>query len=87
MTIALPRGASGAAAAPAAPPVAIIVDAEGISPLTLGAAARERLAASEFYWLDLFGGDDSERKSLLMQLGLEDADVIWVQRFGQAAAW
>jgi hypothetical protein len=42
------------------------------------------LAVTSFYWLDICGGDDMERRDLLSQIGLEEADIAWAQRFGQA---
>ena len=47
--------------------------------LTTGA-----VAAATFCWLDNFGGDDTERKALLAQVGLDETDLAWAQRFGQA---
>jgi Mg2+ and Co2+ transporter CorA len=70
---------------PEATPIAAIVDAAGVFPLTTASSAHERLAATAFCWLDIFGGNDTERKTLLAQIGLEETDLVWVQRFGQAA--
>lgn len=69
---------------PEVAPIAVIVDAAGTSHLTTASSAHERLAATAFYWLDIFGGDDTERKVLLDQIGLEETDLVWAQRFGQA---
>ena len=81
MSITVPEKAPSV---PEAAPVAAIVDAAGVFPLTTASSAHERLAASAFCWLDIFGGDDTERKALLAQIGLEESDLVWVQRFGQA---
>jgi hypothetical protein len=61
---------------PNATPIAEIADAAGVFPLTSASSAHERLAATAFCWLDIFGGND---------IGLEETDLVWVQRFGQAA--
>jgi Mg2+ and Co2+ transporter CorA len=82
MSVAVPKHAPSVAIVPA--PFAVIVDAAGVSPLTTAASARERLVATAFCWLDIFGGDDTERKDLLTQIGLEETDIAWMQRFGQA---
>lgn len=72
------------AAASAPKPMAILVDTTGISPLFTAADASERLTGSAFYWLDLFAGEESERKALLTQIGVDPTDLAWLQRFGQA---
>ena len=69
---------------PEAAPIAAIVNASGVFPVTTASSAHERLAASAFCWLDIFGGDDTERKALLALIGLEETDLVWLQRFGQA---
>jgi Mg2+ and Co2+ transporter CorA len=84
MSIAVPQQALSIAVTPEAMPIAVIVDAGGMSALTTAASARECLAANAFCWLDIFGGDDTERKALLAQVGLEEPDLVWAQRFGQA---
>jgi len=43
----------------------------------------EHLTGTSFCWLDICGGDDTERTDLLAESGLK-TDVVWVQRFGQA---
>jgi hypothetical protein len=65
---------------PEATPIAVIVDAAGVFLLTSASSAHERLAATAFCWLDIFGGNDTERKTLLAQIGLEETDLVWVQR-------
>lgn len=84
MSIAVPQQAPSIAVAPAATPIAVIVDAGGVSALTTAASAHGCLVANAFCWLDIFGGDDTERRALLAQIGLEEPDLVWVQRFGQA---
>jgi Mg2+ and Co2+ transporter CorA len=85
MNIAVPKQARSITVMPEATPIAVIVDAAGVSPLTTASSAHDRLAATAFCWLDIFGGNDIERKTLLAQIGLEETDLVWVQRFGQAA--
>ena len=85
MIIAVPKQALSKTVMPEATPIAVIVDAAGVFPLTTASSAQERLAATAFCWLDIFGGNDTERKTLLAQIGLEETDLVWVQRFGQAA--
>jgi hypothetical protein len=84
MSIADPKPAPSITVMPEATPIGVIVDAAGVSPLTAASSVHERLAATAFCWLDIFGGDDTERKALLAQIGLEETDLVWVQRFGQA---
>lgn len=64
--------------------VAMIVDATGVRPAAGLDALREQLRAGRFFWLDVYGGDDSVRSLHLSELGLEGADVARVLRFGQA---
>ena len=81
MSITVPKQALST---PEAAAIAVIVDAAGVSSLTTASSAHERLAASAFCWLDIFGGDDTERKALLALMELEETDLVWLQRFGQA---
>ena len=67
-----------------ASPVAVIVDARGVTPFFTPSAVLEHLTGTSFCWLDICGGDDTERTDLLAEIGLEETDVVWVQRFGQA---
>jgi Mg2+ and Co2+ transporter CorA len=65
-----------------APHMAVIVDAAGIrsaAPVDV----RDGIVAERFFWLDIFGGGESERTDFLNQLGLEADDITWAQRFGQ----
>jgi Mg2+ and Co2+ transporter CorA len=65
-----------------APRMAVIVDAAGIrsaAPVDV----RDGIVAERFFWLDIFGGGESERTDFLNQLGLEADDITWAQRFGQ----
>jgi len=65
-----------------AEPTAMVVDAAGVWPVAAAADLRGRIAS--FCWVDVFGGEESERKNLLIQLGLVDAEVASALRFGQA---
>jgi Mg2+ and Co2+ transporter CorA len=85
MTVAAPQQPMTIAAAAAAAPIAVIVDAAaGVSPVASAASLRERLAVTAFCWLDIFGGSDAERNELLSQTGFEEIDITWIQRFGRA---
>src|SRR6516165_9652834 len=84
MSLAIPKSVPETAIVPADQPLALIVDAAGISPLASARSARERLAAKAICWIDIFGGDDMGRKELLTEVGLEEIDITWAQRFGQA---
>src|ERR1700751_2017526 len=64
----------------AATPFAMAVDAAGVRPLASDADGRD--VAATFCWVDVFGGEEGERKKLLAQLGLEDADLAAVLRLG-----
>jgi Mg2+ and Co2+ transporter CorA len=61
-------------------PIALLVDAAGASPMTSAGLTCAPPAATAVSWLDVFGGDDAERKTLFGQLGLEETDVAWLQR-------
>lgn len=84
MTVAAPQQPMTIAVAAAAAPIAVIVDVAGVSPVASAASLRERLAATAFCWLDIFGGSDAERNELLSQTGFEEIDITWIQRFGRA---
>ena len=77
MTVAIPTQPADAPV-----PIATIVDAAGVWPLH--SASDDRLAATAFCWVDVFGGGEAARKSLLARLGVEEVDFFWAQRFGQA---
>jgi Mg2+ and Co2+ transporter CorA len=82
VTVAIPTQPADAPTLPAPAPIATIVDAAGVWPLH--SASDDRLAAPAFCWVDVFGGEEAARKALLARLGVEDADLAWAQRFGQA---
>src|SRR5262249_24620360 len=44
---------------------------------------RDVIGARDFFWLDVFAGDDAAKKDLLAQLRLDGADIAWALRFGQ----
>ena len=66
---------------PAKAPIAVVVDAAGIHPLTAVADISKQVAT--FCWIDVFGGEESERRSLLTRLEMADADIASLLRFGQ----
>jgi len=66
---------------PTIAPIAAIVDAAGIHPLTAVADISQQFAT--FCWIDLFGGEETERRRLLTRLEMADADIASLLRFGQ----
>jgi Mg2+ and Co2+ transporter CorA len=64
--------------------VAIVVDAIGVRPTANAADIRGQKQAGKLFWLDIFGGNDKERTELLRALGLDNSDIAWALRFGQA---
>jgi Mg2+ and Co2+ transporter CorA len=66
----------------AATSLAMVVDAAGVRPLTSDVDGQD--VATTFCWVDVFGGEDSERKTLLTELGLDDAELAAAVRLGQA---
>jgi Mg2+ and Co2+ transporter CorA len=61
----------------------LIADPPGIRPVATAAELRDVLPALDFFWLDVFAGDDAAKKDLLAQLRLDAADTAWALRFGQ----
>ena len=73
-----------AAAEPSASPlVTTIVTPEGVRQGATAVEVRELVASGKFFWIDLVGGE-AARASVLEELGVEPADLAWMQRFGQA---
>ena len=66
---------------PALAPIAVVVDAAGIHPLTAEADISQQVAT--FCWIDVFGGEETERRSLLTRLAMADADIAALLRLGQ----
>lgn len=62
----------------------MIVDAIGVRLAGGVEAVRQQLSAAKFFWLDIFGGDGPTRSLHLGELGLDDSDITWALRFGQA---
>jgi Mg2+ and Co2+ transporter CorA len=62
---------------------ATIVDISGLGPAKGAPDVRDRVDAQRFFWLDLVG-DDPARAAYLGALDLENVDVGWALRFGQA---
>jgi Mg2+ and Co2+ transporter CorA len=65
-------------------PLARISSVHGVKLLETGADLRELLDSENLFWIDIVGGEKPTQTDLLRQLGLEDTDIEWVQRFGQA---
>jgi magnesium transporter len=64
--------------------VAIFIDAVGVRPTTDADELRRHAGGGGMFWLDVFAGDEPARTGLLRELGLDDADIAWALRFGQA---
>ncbi len=63
--------------------IAIIIDAKGVRPAPEPADVRRQGETSQFFWLDIFGGDADLKAAHLESLGLEAQDLAWAVRFGQ----
>ena len=63
---------------------AMIIDASGVRPASDALEVGKQVAASQFFWLDISGGDPSARHAFLTKAGLNAADAAWALRFGQA---
>lgn len=61
----------------------MIVDAFGIRHTASPADVGVRLGTGRFFWLDIFGGETSDRTHHLTHLDLDPADMAWALRFGQ----
>ena len=55
----------------------------GIRSLGTAAELRDLIAPLQFFWLDVFAGDETTRTDVLRQLGLDAADISWALRAGQ----
>jgi Mg2+ and Co2+ transporter CorA len=64
--------------------VAMVIDTFGVRLTRSAADMRGQIRPNNFFWLDVFGGDELARTELLRELGLESADISWALRFGQA---
>jgi hypothetical protein len=62
---------------------AATVSARGVQRMTSEADVRQFVETRRFFWLDLVGSDQTVRAAYLRELGLKEADYVWVQRFGQ----
>src|SRR5262249_20961737 len=63
---------------------AMIIDALGVRPASDPLEVGKHVAAGQFFWLDISGGDPSVRHTFLTEGGLSAADVDWALRFRQA---
>lgn len=73
-----------AAERPAAALSIAIVTAEGVKKIEATSTdVRDLIAAERFFWIDIAGGDEAARAPVLGQLGIEAADLAWMQRFRQ----
>ena len=63
--------------------VATIVSARSIQRAATTADLRKFVETGRFFWLDIVGSDEAVRATFLRELGLKDADNVWIQRLGQ----
>jgi len=56
---------------------AMIIDVFGVRPASNALEVRKQVAAGQFFWLDISGGDSSVRHAFLSEAGLNAADAAW----------
>ena len=61
----------------------LIADSVGIRPVAMAAELPHLIAPLDFFWLDLFAGDDAAKREALTHLRLDAADIAWALRFDQ----
>ena len=62
---------------------ATIVSARSVQRVATKADLRQFVETGRFFWLDIVGSDETVRATFLRELGLNDADNVWIQRLGQ----
>ena len=62
---------------------ATIVSARSVQRVATKADLRKFVETGRFFWLDIVGSDEAVRATFLRELGLKEADSVWMQRFGQ----
>ena len=62
---------------------ATIVSARSVQRVATKADLRQFVETGRFFWLDIVGSDETVRATFLRELGLKEADSVWMQRFGQ----
>ena len=60
--------------------VATMVSARSVQRVATTADLRQFVETDRFFWLDIVGSDDPVRATFLRELGLKDADNVWIQR-------
>ena len=68
---------------PPRPVVAKAACADGVRTLATAADLHGLVATGTICWIDIAGGDAAVRAAFLRGAGFADADVAWLQRFGQ----
>ena len=63
---------------------AMIIDASGVRAASNALEVGKQVAAGQFFWLDITGGDLSARHAFLSEAGLNAANAAWALRLGQA---
>jgi Mg2+ and Co2+ transporter CorA len=62
---------------------AAVASTLGVECMVTSADLRRFIDSGHFFWLDIVGSDAAARAPFLRELGLKEADSVWVQRFGQ----
>jgi Mg2+ and Co2+ transporter CorA len=66
-----------------APVTAMIASVHGVQVLETQRDLGQLLGSQRLFWIDIAGGNAQARTDMLRQLGLDEADIDWAQRFGQ----
>ena len=61
--------------------VAMVIDTLGVRQAASAADMRGHVQGGRFFWLDVFGGDETTRTELLREMGLENPEIAWAPRF------
>jgi len=80
-----PAAGAGRSPAQAPPPPlsAFIITAQRVQEAARLSSILDLLSTERFFWIDLVGGDEPARAAFLDELAFDEADLAWVQRFGQ----
>ena len=62
---------------------ATIVSARSVQRVATNVDLHQFIETGRFFWLDIVGSDETVRATFLRELGLNDADNVWIQRLGQ----
>jgi Mg2+ and Co2+ transporter CorA len=62
---------------------ALVAETVGVRQVVTTAELRDLIAPLKFFWLDVFANDEAVQKQMLIEVGLDAAEVLWALRFGQ----